>query len=166
MAINMSSATIDDSHRSELLSSNVDTSLGGGVSANTYSWREAASDGLGGSKRHGEASGADAAGITADFVSSFTSAMSEYKTSITSWIDQIEAVDSGVAFKGSALQSALSSFILGVKSVATSYINALEAAENQIVQSVEKAYAQQDTDISGNLNTDAGNVESSAPTIG
>lgn len=164
MAINMSSATVDDSSRNKLLSSEVSSDLGGGVDAYEYSLGDVVS-GDAGIADIGDNSGAKTAGITTDFVPRFTDAMANYKSSIQSAIDQIEAVDSGNAFRGEGLKSALVSFINGIKTVATSYINALETAENQIISSVQKAYEQQDTDISGNLNSDAKNVEGSAASV-
>lgn len=162
MAINMSGAKIDDSSRTSLLGSNIDTSSFGGVEANQYSFSEYV---MNSSIKKGDTTGAALAGITAEFVSEFNRVMGEYKAKINATVEKIQAIQSNGAFQGSAITTALTNFVEGIKSVAASYITALETAENQIAASVEAAYSQQDTDISADLNTDTGTLEGSAPTV-
>ena len=72
----------------------------------------------------------------------------------------ITTIDSQGAFKGTKITNALSSFIESVKSVSISYLNALQEAENQIIETVYNAYQQQDTEVSGQINSDSSSVDS------
>lgn len=162
MAINMSGAKIDDSSRTSLLSSKIDSSSFGGVEANEYGfWDYAFNSKI----SRGDTTGSALAGITAEFVTEFNRVMGDYKTKINTTVEKIQAIQSNGAFQGSAITTALTNFVEGIKSLAASYITALETVENQIVASVEAAYQQQDTDISTDLNTDTGTLEDSAPTV-
>ena len=139
MAISMSGASIQDDSRQTLMSSTVDSSFAG-------------SNANGG--------GAALAGVTASFASNVTSAIDSYKADIEATINQMCQADSSDAFKGASLQSALQSFLDAVKQVANSYLQKLTDAENQIINSVNAAYASQDTDLSSNLGSDQASLES------
>lgn len=153
MPITMSGATIDTSERDSLLTSTVDTSVvSGGASANT---RGTGFLGLGGQ----EATGAALAGVTADFAKNVSAAIDEYKTAVTTALGKLENVESNEAFKGAGVTAALSRFVESVKKVGNDYIDRLSSAETQIINSVQAAYSTQDTDLSGSLNADAGNLQ-------
>lgn len=148
MSISMSGATVDQSSRDALLASTVDGgSTGGGVSAN-----KGGPFGLGG------ASGASLAGVTAEFAAQVSSAIDDYCANVESKLNELNAVESGSAFRGAALTGALSNFITGVKEVSMNYLSKLKDAEQQIVASVGAAYEAQDTDLAGNLNSDVGTI--------
>ncbi len=153
MAITMSGATVDTSERDNLLASNVDGSIvNGGATANTQAtgWF-----GFGGR----EATGAALAGVTESFAANVSAAIDKYKENIETQLNQLEAVESNAAFKGTAVSSALSKFVVSVREVGTNYINKLSSAEKQIIESVNAAYSTQDTDLSGNLNSDASSIQ-------
>lgn len=153
MAITMSGATIDTSERDNLLSSNVDGSVvSGGATANTQATGFL---GLGGR----ETTGAALAGITESFAANVSAAIDAYKERIQTELSKLEAVESNAAFKGTAVSSALSKFVVSVREVGTNYIDKLSAAEKQIIDSVNAAYSTQDTDLSGNLNSDASSIQ-------
>lgn len=138
MAITMSNAQVDDGQRQSLLGSSVtDVSVG-------------------------DTSGF--AGIKPDFVNTLTNSISEYITKARAELDKLESVDSNEAFQGTQFQSALTNFVTGVKEVGESYLNALEAAEQQIINSVHTVYESQDQDLGGQLSADAQAVQGQALT--
>lgn len=156
MPITMSGATIETSERESLLSSEVDTSIvSGGVAANTHATGPFSFIGIGAQ----EATGAPLAGVTAEFASHVTTEIDNYKTAIQTELDKLTTVESNGAFKGEAINTALSKFIDAVRETGTQYIERLSAAETQIINSVNAAYQTQDTDLSGNLNSDAGSLQ-------
>ena len=156
MAISMSGATVETGERDSLLSSTVDTSVtSGGATANTQATGFL---GLGGR----EATGAALAGVTADFAKNVTTEIDSYCTSVNECIDKLSQVEVNTAFKGSGIEAALNNFIESVKAVAKSYTNKLKNAETEIVNSVAQAYQTQDTDISGDLGSDASTLESNS----
>lgn len=152
MAISMSGATVDTSERDSLLTSTVDTGvIAGGETANV-------SGGFFGAVFGAEASGADIAGITESFAANVTRAIDSYKSDVQSKLDQLQAVESNSAFQGAAISKALANFVTSVRDVGTDYLNRLSSAETQIINSVAAAYKTQDTDLSGNLGSDAGSI--------
>lgn len=154
MAISMSGAEIDTSERDTLLANEVDSSVvQGGVTANT-------SYGLFG-LFGGETTGATLAGVTADFASSVKSAIDTYKSEVQSYLDQIDSADSTVAFQGSEIGGAIKNFIDAVKDVATRYLTKLSEAEQLIIDSVQSAYQTQDSDLTGDMSSDASTLDSS-----
>ena len=150
MAITMSGATVDSSNREALLNSEVDKNvLGNDVNKPLTgmvltSFVRAGTSGL--------------AGVTSEFATAVSAAIDKYCQNIESVLSKLEAIDSKSAFKGSQIDGALANFVEGVKSSALSYLSKLKAAEQQIVESVQKAYATQDTDISSNLNSDTSSL--------
>ena len=149
MPITMSGATIDTSERDSLLSSTVDTSVvAGGATANTSGilWAQ-------------EATGSNLAGITDTFAQNVCGKIDDYKTAISTALGELQNVESNEAFKGSAISTALSKFVESVREVGNNYITKLSSAEAQIINSVQSAYSTQDTDLSGSLNADAGNLQ-------
>ncbi|MBR6948697.1 MAG: hypothetical protein IKH54_00750 [Bacilli bacterium] len=159
MAITMSGAKVDSSNRDSLRTTSVDTGvLGNGVQANKDTSVMSFFNG-----NYGAETGHNLAGVTAEFATKFSTAVDTYVKNVQSKLDKLESVDSGGAFKGSNVATSLETFINSVKSVANSYLSSLQAAENQIAESVVQAYSTQDTDISGNLNRDSSTLEGSAP---
>lgn len=155
MPITMSGATIDTSERDSLLSSTVDTSVvSGGATANTQSV-----GGLAGVFGAREASGSNLAGITSSFATNVCGKIDDYKTAISTALGELQNVESNEAFKGSAISAALSEFVESVRKVGNNYITKLSSAEAQIINSVQSAYSTQDTDLSGSINADAGNLQ-------
>ena len=150
MAITMSGATVDSSNREALLNSEVDKDVlgnGMGFLGNFVSDVDLSS-GLTSLLTSG------LAGVTSEFATAVSAAIDKYCQNIESVLSKLEAIDSKSAFKGSQIGGALANFVEGVKSSALSYLSKLKAAEQQIVESVQKAYATQDTDISSNLASD------------
>ena len=146
MAITMSGATVDSSNRETLLNSEVDKNvLGNDVNKPLTGMM------LTGFVRSGTSG---LAGVTSEFATAVSAAIDKYCQNIESILSKLEAIDSKSAFKGSQIDGALANFVEGVKSSALSYLSKLKAAEQQIVESVQKAYATQDTDISSNLASD------------
>lgn len=152
MAITMSNATIDDSARQALHS----TQLDGGIMPGF-------GDFAGGALGEVLDPSESLAGITPSFATNVSSAIEDYCSNINGIIGKLEAVESSSAFKGSAIEGSLVKFIESVKQVSLNWVTALKNAEQQIVQQVQKAYETQDTDISSNLNSDASTLESSNP---
>ena len=152
MSISMSGATVDNSERDTLLANEIDGSVAsGGVEANTSGgWFF----GLG-----GEESGAKLAGVTASFATNVSGAIDDYISGVQGCIDNITSADYKVGFQGAGVGDALNTFIESVKTVATTYINQLKDAEQLIITSVGEAYADQDSDLSSNMSTDAGTLE-------
>lgn len=154
MAISMSGATVTTDTRDELLASSIDNSItSGGASPNM---QPTGFLGLGGK----EATGAALAGITASFASNVSSRIDEYCTTIDNAIEKLSQVDVNTAFKGTGIEGALNNFIESVKTVAKDYTNKLKAAETEIVNSVAQAYQAQDTDLTGDLGSDAAQLGS------
>lgn len=152
MAISMSGATVDTSERDRLLQSSVDGSaVAGGEGFNV---QRTGFLGLGGV----EASGVTLAGITESFASNVCTAIDNYKTAVQTELDKLQAVESNEAFKGTAVSAALEKFVTAVRDVGTQYLERLSGAETQIVNSVAQAYQTQDTDLSGNLNSDSSSI--------
>lgn len=154
MAINVSSAHMTDTQRQDLLGTNVDTSPFGGVTANTQ--KQGGFLGFGGEY---VPTGAELAGITGDFVQTFSAAIDTYCTDVETTLNELEAVATSGAFQGSGVSKALSAFVTSVRDVAISYVTAVKHAENEIIESVKAAYAQQDTDLSGDLSSDTSTLE-------
>lgn len=150
MAITMSGATVDSSNRETLLNSEVDKNVLGNKVNNPFSgplltsFVRSGTSGL--------------AGVTSEFATAVSAAIDKYCQNVESILSKLEAIDSKSAFKGSQIDGALTNFVEGVKSSALSYLSKLKAAEQQIVESVQKAYATQDTDISSNLNSDTSSL--------
>lgn len=142
MAITMSGATVDSSNRETLLNSEVDKNVLGNNDISDPFFLFSA--GL--------------AGVTSEFATAVSAAIDKYCQNIESVLSKLEAIDSKSAFKGSQIDGALANFVEGVKSSALGYLSKLKAAEQQIVESVQKAYATQDTDISSNLNSDTSSL--------
>jgi len=152
MAISMSSATVDQSERENLLSSNVDSSVtAGGATANT----SGGFFGLGAKE-----SGASIAGITEDFAKNVKKEIDTYIEDINTEVESLSNPEVNQAFKGAGVEGALKNFVNSVKQVAKDYTNRLKVAEQQIIDSVGAAYVTQDTDISGNLKSDSGSLVS------
>lgn len=151
MAISMSGATVDSSSRDSLLSQSIDAGSFGGVTANTAA---TGFFGLGGR----EATGANLAGVTAEFAVNFKSAADEYKAAVEAKLNALGGVSSNSAFRGEGVTAALSRFVDSVREVATSYLNKLTEAEIQISESVAKAYSSQDADLSGQMNSDSSSL--------
>ena len=149
MAITMSGATVDSSNRETLLNSEVDINVLGKHENNILAGFGLTGD-LIGTK--------ELAGVTSEFATAVSAAIDKYCQNIENILSKLEAIDSKSAFKGSQIDGALANFVEGVKSSALSYISKLKAAEQQIVESVQKAYATQDTDISSNLNSDTSSL--------
>ena len=157
MAITMSGATVDSSSRDDLLNSNVDGSILGGRQ------EQKTGAGIGGysvSSNSTFGSGTTLVGITAEFATASSEAIETYCKNIEDILSKLDSADSTKAFKGSQIGTALANFIEGVKTSALSYLNKLKAAEKQIVESVQKAYNTQDTDISSNLTSDTSKLNS------
>lgn len=147
MAITGSDATVDTSLRDSLKATSVDASITGtqGRDVNQY---------LIGSL----------VGVTPNMAASISKGIDEYKNKIEKILNELEAVDSQNAFRGTEITSTLTRFIESVKSVSKSYLEALTKAQEQIVTNVAKAYEQQDTDISSQLGADSSKVEGAAAT--
>ena len=143
MAITMSGATVDSSNRDTLLNSVVDTGLlSGGAKGSFFS------------------SSAKLAGVTPEFATAVSDAIDKYCEEVENTLNKLQTVETSNAFKGSQVGGAITNFVEGVKSSAFDYLNKLREAEKQIVESVQKVYATQDTDISGNLNSDTSKLNS------
>lgn len=168
MAITGSSASVDQSRRDNLLNSNLKNStLGDGAKLDTQvSFSKGANFGF--PTFTFEATGNKVAGITPEFLSKFTSAVNEYCENVKSSIDELSSVQEDKmksAFKGTAVEGSITKFIESVKEVANNYLKALQESENQIAESVHNAYTQQDTDISSDLNKDAGSLVDAGPNV-
>jgi len=150
MAITMSGATVSADTRDALLNSSVEESsvTAGGERANASGWFG-----------NGEATGAALAGVTEGFSSAFNDAVESYKATVTEKLEELSNVESNSAFKGSGISASLTKFIDSVKEVANSYLDKLTEAENEIAAGVAAAYATQDTDLSGQMNTDSSTLE-------
>lgn len=142
MAITMGSEQIVDSTRKDLNSSEVDMGLASG----------GATTGLFG--------GEPLVGITPAFATAITSAINGYANTIKDTLANLEAQSSKGAFQGENVEAALKTFITSVKEVSMSYLNKLQAAEEEIVNSVEQVYTGQDSSLSGSMEGDAGTLKS------
>lgn len=80
----------------------------------------------------------------------------EYTTNINTILGKLE---SSAAFQGTGIKNALVTFITVVKDVSVRYTNALKKSEKQIISEVKRVYAQQDTDVSGNLSSDSATLQ-------
>ncbi len=142
MAITMGSEQIVDTTRQNLKSSEVDMGLAqGGASAGMFG-------------------GEPLVGITPTFATSVASAINSYVNTITKTLDEIEAKSSAKAFRGDSIDNAVKEFVTSVKEVSMSYLKKLQEAEEQIINSVEEVYSSQDSNLSGNLEGDAGSLTS------
>lgn len=151
MAITMSQAKIDNSARENLLNSSVDTSIFGGDRAQDSADALAQMTYIG---EYGGGSNAKLAGVTEDFAKGVTEKIESYCANVEAILKNMESTDSKIAFQGAGIENALSAFITGVKESAFSYLDKLKSAEQQIINSVQTAYATQDTDLSSNLASD------------
>lgn len=136
MSITMSEAKIDLSAEEELRSHKIED-LGGSSGGSAQS----------------------IVGITGDFQGDVTDAIEEYIEEVNEIIEQIEAVETEGAFKGSAIGNALTNFVIGVKNVATSYTDKLRQVESDIIAGVQTVYETQDTDLSSGLGSDQSTIE-------
>ena len=143
MPITMSGATITDDARQELRSKNVESPNGGGAQLGA----DVVVNNPGGK-----------AGVTDSFVGNFSNACTSYITDVDAIINQIEEIDSSTAFKGPALQTALSNFIVSIKKVAKDFTWRLDTAEKEIISSVGTAYQTQDSDIANDLKGDTSKI--------
>lgn len=143
MPITMSGATITDDARQELRSKNVESPNGGGAQLGA----DVVVNNPGGK-----------AGVTDSFVGNFSNACTSYITDVDAIINQIEEIDSSSAFKGPALQTALSNFIVSIKKVAKDFTWRLDTAEKEIISSVGTAYQTQDSDIANDLKGDTSKI--------
>lgn len=150
MAITMSQAKIDNSARENLLNSSVDTGIFGGNIA------QDSADAIAQMTYIGEYGGSNTklAGVTEDFAKGVTEKIESYCANVEAILKNMESTDSKIAFQGAGIENALSAFITGVKESAFSYLDKLKSAEQQIINSVQTAYATQDTDLSSNLASD------------
>lgn len=139
MAVTMSGATVDQSSRQTLLGQNVEIS--------TFS---------------GGIYGKKLAGITAEFAKAVTTCIDTYVGNVEDEIKKLQGVAVNQAFRGSGIELALNSFVENVENVALNYVAGLKNAEIQIINSVEQVYTTQDSDISGNVKTDGGNLENNS----
>lgn len=143
MPITMSGATITDDARQELRSKNIESPNGGGAQIGA----DVVANNPGGK-----------AGVTDSFVGNFSNACTSYITEVDAIINQIEEIDSSNAFKGTALQSALSNFIASIKAAAKDFTLKLDTAEKEIIASVGTAYQTQDSDIANDLKGDTSKI--------
>jgi hypothetical protein len=151
----MSSATVNTEERDSLLSNEVDVGItSGGVSPNP------SQDFFGIAGLFGATSGAKLAGVTEKFAGDFATKFTAYKAAIDKILDDLGNAESDGAFKGTAIGGALTKFVNSVREVAKSYLAKYETAENQIINSVAKAYEKQDKDLSENLGTDSDSLSS------
>lgn len=98
----------------------------------------------------------DFVGITPEMLSKITTSIDEYTNNLVSILEKMpDAVNYGQGFKGTGIETAVKGFVTSVKEVCKEYLQSLKAAENQIIESVEKQYTISDEDIAGQLNTDS-----------
>lgn len=169
MGISMSNASIDSSKRDSMLNSKYDyNTLGEGTSFNQKEVvdSEGYLFGLIGRKTHNEDTGVDVAGITGGFVESFKKTIDDYSANVEEALkklDKVTDVNMDSALKGAGIKDAVVEFVQAVRTTATNYLKALHDAENQIVESVQAAYEQQDKDLSANLKSDASDILNAGP---
>lgn len=98
-------------------------------------------------------------GITPEMLPKITNAIDEYISNLTTTLEGMPtAVDYTQAFKGEGITKAVETFVTSVKDVCKSYLDALKNAENQIVESVNAQYQASDSDLAGQLNSDASSI--------
>ena len=140
MAVTMSSATVNQDLRNSMQNMEVDSSFQSG----------GATGGLFG--------GESLAGITPNFATNVTSAIEDYISGVNNILEKMTGVQNNVAFKGAGVEQSLNSFIEKVKTVSLEFTDALKNAETQIINEVASVYGTQDTDISGDLHSDASSL--------
>lgn len=97
----------------------------------------------------------DFVGITPEMLNKITTSIDDYTNNLVSALDKMpDAVNYSQGFKGTGIEAAIKGFVTSVKEVCKEYLHSLKAAENQIVESVEKQYTLSDEDIAGQVNTD------------
>lgn len=165
MAITQSRATVDTTERENLRSSNVDTSITtGGAELNTTSpggivgFVNNVTDNSFGV----ETTGATLAGVTPTFAQNVCTEIDNYKAAVLEYLNRLEAANSSVAFQGEGVKAALTTFINSVRDVATSYLNKLSEAEQDIINSVQAAYSTQDTDLASEMNSDSTQLQNTS----
>lgn len=163
MTITMSGAKVDTSKREELYShmtKKIDTIQ----SFFSSSYNDNGSMTMGESARRAideveNATSTKLAGITPEFATAVSAAIDKYCEEIETTLNKLQTADTSIAFKGSQIGGAINNFVEGVKNCAFDFLNKLKEAEQQIVESVQKAYATQDTDISGSLSSDTSSLQ-------
>ena len=146
MAITQSSATLDQSERTSLLDSPVNSDiLNGGASAGSNT--------------------VELAGITKNFADLVSKEIDNYIKNVDAEVDKMQAIKNDSAFKGTQINEALKNFVESVKTVATQYTEKLKNAEQQIINSVADVYSQQDTHISDSLGTDGSELDRVNPGV-
>lgn len=156
MAVTMSETTASRDSEIRLRNTTVDTSV---VSGGATSTMVVGGGGMGATVT----AGVPLVGITASFATNVCRAIEEYSTNIQNRINEMESIDSTGAFRGEAVTAAIANFITGVREVANAYIVSLQRAEQEITNNVHNVFSQQDTNISGNLNTDSNTLTSEMP---
>lgn len=143
----------------ELRGSTVDA-LSGGVDPNTSTpgnnWLEKGGNFLRGVS---ETTGASLAGVTETFATNFSKAVTEYVTTVQGKINSIIEFSASSAIYGTMFNEYFGNFRNKVAELANEYVGKLTSVENDIVDSVAKAYAEQDADLSTDVNSDKGVVE-------
>ena len=106
----------------------------------------------------------DFVGITPEMLSEITGAIDTYTNNLVSALNKMpDEVNYSQGFKGTAVEAAVKKFVTTVKDVCKDYLESLKAAENQIVESVEKQYSTSDEDVSSQLNTDSSKIHGETP---
>ena len=162
MAVTMSETTASREAEIKLQSTSVDTTIINGGAVSTVKYH---TYGAGDGHQALIGRGTPLVGITASFATNVSRAIEEYCNNIKNKINEMQTIDSTGAFKGESVTTAIANFVTGVKEVVNAYITSLQNAEQEIINNVQNVYTQQDTNISGNLNTDSGKVTSQAPQI-
>lgn len=161
MAVTMSETTASREAEIKLQSTSVDTTIINGGAVSTAKYHVSGE----GQMAFLIGRGTPLVGITASFATNVSRAIEEYCNNIKNKINEMQTIDSTGAFKGESVTTAIANFVTGVKEVVNAYISSLQNAEQEIINNVQNVYTQQDTNISGNLNTDSGKVTSQAPQI-
>ena len=147
MAINVSDAAINHELNDNLNSTSVDVSSTG---------NQASAQGR-------FATSTPNVGITTDMATEIIRAIDNYKNEIQDTLNELETVDSEIAFKGTGITEAIRNFVNGVRDTANSYLASLKESQQQIIESVKSAYEEQDTDIASNVRSDENTVTSASP---
>lgn len=155
MAVRMSDATINHDLSDNLNNSSVDINSTGNQTIEPYI-SDMVIKGM-------DKSSAEPVGVSTNMVSGITHAIDEYENGIRTTLEKLEAINSQGAFKGAGVTEAVAKFVTGVKETANSYLKALKDSQVQIIESVKTAYETQDSDISGNVNSDEATVTSERP---
>ena len=137
MAISLSSYELEQDKKDELMSKTIDPSNFG-------------SDMFGGQPL---------VGITAEFATAVSGKIEEYEKTIKEKLGELQEAKASGAFKGASVEPAIEHFVVSVKELADSYVAQLSAAEQQIINSVSKAYSEQDTQVAGDIKTDSSTIE-------